>query len=214
MSKLSPDPRRLGAISRGCALGAVGVAVIVLVAVLGVGTYNKLQAKKTTVEAQVSKLDSAYKRRFDLIPNLVETVKGAADFERGTLEAVTNARAEVGKVQLPAGVPTDPAQLEAYLKAQQALSGALSRLIAVAESYPELKATERFGELQAQLEGTENRINTARQDYIESVRDYNVSLRTFPNSVVAGITGFKEMPQFSIEATERETPKVDFGGKK
>jgi LemA protein len=137
-------------------------------------------------------------------------VRGAAEFERGTLEAVTEARASVARVQLPPGVPQDPAQLRAYMEAQQGLGAALSRLFAVAEAYPELKASQAFLSLQDQLEGTENRIATARRDYIDSVRDYNTRLRRFPTNLVAGLLGFESRPQLEIDPTEREAPDVQF----
>jgi LemA protein len=141
-------------------------------------------------------------------------VKGAADFEKGTLEAVVNARAKVSQVQLPAGLPTDPAQLDAYIKAQQQLGGALSRLMVVAEQYPQLKATEAFRDLQVQLEGTENRITVARRDYIDAVKTYNTKVRSFPSNLLAGNFGFDTVPQFEVDAADKAVPKVDFGGKK
>src|SRR5262245_19010966 len=139
----------------GCAI-AVGVLVadaLVVGAVL-VGRYNSLVTRQEKVEASWSEIDNQYKRRFDLVPQLVETVKGAADFERSTLEALTEARASVGRVQLPPGLPRDPAQLQAYIEAQQGLGAALGRLFAVAEAYPTLQATQNFRSLQDQLEGT------------------------------------------------------------
>src|SRR6187397_2299656 len=142
------SPSRRGAISRGCLIGLALVAGLVLLLLIfggtGVGKYNALKAAHVRVENAWAEIDNQYKRRFDLVPNLVETVKGAANFERSTLEAVTEARASVGRAQLPANLPTDPAQLDAYIKAQQNLSGALSRMFAVAENYPELKATQGF----------------------------------------------------------------------
>src|SRR5690606_12218432 len=140
---------------------------VVLLGVTGIGKYNSLVTEREKVAAAWSEIDNQYQRRYELIPNLVETVKGAADFERSTLEAVVEARASVGRVQLPAELPTDPAQLDAYLRAQQGLGAALGRLFAVAESYPQLKATQNFLSLQDQLEGTENRIAVARRDYID-----------------------------------------------
>jgi LemA protein len=204
---------RLGAISRGCLAGLVAVGLVLLAGLACVGKYNSLQRGRTSVEARFGELDSQYKRRTDLIDNLVETVKGAADFEKSTLEEVTRARADVGRTQLPPGLPTDPAQLDAYLKAQQQLGNSLARLLVTMENYPQLRATERFGELQAQLEGTENRINAARIDYIGAVRDYDAQLRTFPGNVVGGLFGMKEIPQFTVEESQRAVPKVDFGKK-
>ncbi len=143
----------------------------------------------------------------------METVKGAANFEKSTLEEVTKARASVGKAQLPSTLPTDPAKLQAYLQAQQSLGSALGRLFVVAERYPELKATQNFLSLQDQLEGTENRIAVARRDCIDAVRAYNTGRRSFPANFIAGIFNFEPAVAPEIEAGERETPKVDFGDK-
>src|SRR5262249_54289360 len=153
--------------------------------------------EKTT--AAWSEIDNQYKRRYDLIPNLVETVKGAADFEKSTLTAVVEARAAVGRVQMPDKLPTDPAQLDAYIKAQQGLSGALGRLFAVAENYPQLKATQNFLSLQDQIEGTENRIAVARRDYIDAVRVYNTSIRAFPGNLIAGLFNFEPAATLQVE---------------
>ena len=144
------------------------------------------------------------------MPQLVETVKGAADFEKSVLTDVIEARASVGRVQLPE-VPTDPAQLEAYMRAQQGLSGALGRLFAVAEQYPTLRATENFLSLQDQLEGTENRITTARNDYIEASRAYNTDVRRFPGNLVAGMLGFEAAAPIPVGESDRERPEIDFG---
>ncbi len=191
----------------------VVVAVIVLFLVASIGSYNGLQANKTDVEQKIAVLDAQFKRRTDLIPNLVETVKGAANFEQTTLQNVVEARASVGKAPLPADV-TDPAQMEAYMKAQASLGGALSRLLVVSENYPALRATQQFGEFQAELSGTENRIAVARMDWTESVRNYNTKLRKFPGNVIGGMFNFKEMAQYKAEEAERAVPKVDFGSKK
>jgi len=200
----------------GCLIAAG--AVLVLALILGgmlVSRYNGLVTQQEKARAAWSEIDNQYKRRYDLVPQLVETVKGAADFERSTLEAVTEARASVGRVQLPAGLPTDPAQLQAFVAAQQGLGSALGRLFAVAEQYPQLKATQNFLSLQDQLEGTENRIAVARRDYIEAVRGYNTYQRRFPTNLVAGVFGFDPLAQLEAGAAERETPKVEFDfGKK
>jgi LemA protein len=205
--------RTRGALSAAILVLLVVVGIVAVLAIASVGSYNGLQAKKTTVEQKIAALDSQFKRRFDLIPNLVETVKGAADFEQSTLQGVVDARASVGKAALPADI-TDPARMQMYLDAQASLGNALSRLLVVAENYPALKATQAFGELQVQLEGTENRINVAREDWTVAVRDYNTKLRTFPGNVVGGMFGFAELPQYQAEAAERETPRVDFGTQK
>ena len=213
-SALAPSPSRRGAISKGCLAGLAILGVLVLVAlVIGgvcVGKYNELSRNREGVKSGWAEIDNQYKRRFELIPNLVETVKGAADFEKSTLDAVTQARASVGKVQLP-NPPSDPAQMKAYLDAQQNLSGALTRFFAVAESYPQLKATGNFLSLQDQIEGTANRVATARRDYIEAVRKYDTSIATFPGNVMAGMFGFERSPQLESAAEERVNPKVDFG---
>jgi len=214
MQNPSPrSPRRArGAIQKGCliAVAAVGLIVLLLGSTV-MGKYNGLQEGKTQVEAKVGEIDNQYKRRAELIPNLIETVKGVANFEQETLQAVVDARASVGKTELPKDL--DAAQLQAYMQAQQGLGSALSRLLLVAENYPQLRATESFQQLQAQLEGTENRIAVARRDYIDSIQGYNASLRKFPGNVIGGIFNFKEFPQFSVDEATRELPKVDFSEK-
>src|SRR6186713_2933601 len=158
----------------GCGIVAL-VGLIILVAVLiGGGSYNRIVSLSQSVDKQWAQVQNVYQRRADLIPNLVATVSGAADFEKSTITQVTEARASVGRVQIDASkAPTDAAQLEEFQKAQGQLSSALSRLLVVAERYPDLKATAAFRDLQAQLEGTENRITVARGRYIGSVAEYN-----------------------------------------
>ena len=213
LSASTPRSHQAGALS-GALIGVLVVAGLLLVLILAsVGSYNGLQARKTTVEQKIAALDGQFKRRFDLIPNLVATVKGAADFEKTTLQSVVDARASVGRTQLPADL-NDPAQMDAYMKAQASLGGALSKLLVVAENYPALKATQQFGELQAQLEGTENRIAVARTDWTDSVREFNTKLRSFPGNIVGGIFNFKELPQYKADEGERAVPVVDFGSKK
>jgi len=210
---LNPSPRNpgrvRGAIAKGCliALAVAGLVVLLLGSTV-MGKYNGLQTGKTQVEAKVAEMDSQYKRRADLVPNLIATVKGVADFEQETLQAVVDARASVGKTELPEDL--DAARLQAYMQAQQGLGSALSRLLLVAENYPQLRATESFQQLQAQLEGTENRIAVARRDYIDSIQGYNASLRKFPGNVIGGIFDFKEFPQFAVDEATHELPKVDF----
>jgi LemA protein len=203
-------PGQRGAIKTGWVLLIVVLAVA---AVFSVSQYNTLVNRQEKLRAAWGEIDNQYKRRFELIPNLVETVKGAANFEQETLEKVTAARAAVSRAQLPSDLPTDEAKLQAYLKAQQELSGALSRLIVVAEQYPQLRATENFRALQDQLEGTDNRITVARGDYITAVRQFNAKVRSFPTNLVAGLFGFEAAAQPAVEAVEREAPKVDFGTK-
>jgi LemA protein len=178
----------------------------------GVGRYNSLAKGKASVDASWAEIDNQYKRRTDLVPNLVETVKGVAEFEKKTLTDVTEAR-NVARQQ-PSALPTDPAQLEAYMKAQQGLSGALTRFFAVAEAYPTLTATANFRDLQSQLEGTENRITVARRDYIDAIRNYESARTTFPGNLVAGMFHFEKVPQPTIAPEERTVPKVDFGSDK
>jgi LemA protein len=212
------NPARRGALGKGCIIAAaVGAALLLLVVICAsivAGKYNTLAAGKTKIEAKWAEIDNQYKRRYDLVPNLVATVKGAANFEKDTMTAVTEARASVGKIQLPDKLPTDPAQLQAYMQAQQGLSGALKHLFAVAENYPDLKASKNFLSLQDQLEGTENRIAVARRDYIDTVNAYNISVRTFPGNIIAGMFNFAPAAQLETPAEERANPKVDFEEKK
>jgi LemA protein len=210
------SPLRVPSTRRGALSAGIVVLIVVLVLALVVGgmavsKYNALAGGKTVVAAKFAAIDNQYKRRADLIPQLVETVKGAANFEKSTLEAVVEARASVSRVQLPPDLPDDPAKVQAYVAAQQSLSGALTRLMVVAEQYPDLKANASFRDLQSQLEGTENRIAVARNDYIDSVQSYNRSLVTFPGNIVGGIFNFKEMPQLAAATEEeRKVPKVEF----
>ncbi len=189
--------------------------VVILVAViafagLGIASYNSLVGLDEKVDASWSEVQNMYKRRFDLIPQLVETVKGAADFERSTITEVTEARASVGKLTLPEGAPTDQAQLDQYIEAQSRLGQSLGRLLVVAEQYPDLRATEAFRDLQNQLEGTENRIAVARNDYIDTVRAFNTRVRRFPANVIAGAFGFEHKPQMSFETDVERVPEIDF----
>ncbi len=202
---------RRGSARMGC-LVAAGVVLIIVLIIGGtaVGRYNTLVTGQERIEGAWSEIDNQYKRRFDLIPTLVNTVKGAADFEKSTLEAVTEARASVGRAQLPAGLPTDPAQMRAYAEAQQGLGAALGRLMVVVERYPEIKSNQNFLALQDQLEGTENRIAVARRDYIDAVRIYNTARRRFPANIIAGMYGFEKQLQLELAPEVRETPKVEF----
>jgi len=208
-----PHSSRRGGLGTG-ALVVLGILVLLVLSIggCGVGRYNSLATGKANIEGKWAAIDNQYKRRTDLVPNLVATVKGVADFEQKTLLAVTEARNTASK--LPSTLPSDPAQLEAYLKAQQNLSGALTRFFAVAEAYPTLKATENFRDLQSQLEGTENRIAVARRDYIDAIQGYEVSRTTFPGSLIAGMFHFEKVAQPTIAPEERNVPKVDFGSDK
>ena len=193
----------------GC-LGAVLLAVVVVGLVLA-GTYNGLVGRSQEVDKQWAQVQNVYQRRADLVPNLVATVSGAANFEKSTLTEITEARASVGQVKLdPNQSPTDPAKLEEFQKAQARLSSALSRLLVVVERYPDLKATSNFRDLQAQLEGTENRITVERQKFNEAVQKYNTSVKSFPTVFVAGMFGYQTKPYFAAKEGSDTPPKVDF----
>jgi LemA protein len=175
--------------------------------------YNTLQSQDQQVKAAWSEVVNQYQRRADLIPNLVNTVKGFAQQEKDVLLGVTNARAKVGSIQATPELVDDPQAFQRFQAAQAELGGALSRLLVVAENYPQLKSDANFRDLQAQLEGTENRITVARNRFIKAVQDYNVTVRSFPTNLTAMVFGHKEKPQFTVE-NEREIarpPTVDFG---
>jgi len=175
--------------------------------------YNTLQTTDEQIKASWAEVVNQYQRRADLIPNLVETVKGFAAQERDVLLGVTNARAKVGSIQATPELVNDPQAFARFAQAQGELTSSLSRLLVVAENYPQLKSDANFRDLQAQLEGTENRITVARNRYIEAVREYNIVVRSFPSNLTAMIFGHKEKPQFAVE-NEKEIskpPKVDFG---
>ncbi len=175
--------------------------------------YNTLQSTDEQIKASWAEVVNQYQRRADLIPNLVETVKGFAAQEKDVLLGVTNARSRVGSIQATPELVNDPQAFEKFAQAQAGLSSALSRLLVVAENYPQLKSDANFRDLQAQLEGTENRIAVARKRYIEAVREYNVVVRSFPSNLTAMVFGMKEKAQFTVE-NEKEiskSPKVDFG---
>lgn len=174
--------------------------------------YNAIQQNDESVKSAWSEVTNQYQRRADLVPNLVNSVKGFAQQEKDVLLGVTNARAKVGSVNVSADAVNDPATLQKFQAAQGELSSALSRLIAVSENYPTLKSDQLFRDLMAQLEGTENRIAVARNRYIKAVQDYNVGIRTFPNNLTAMAFGYKEKVNFTVE-NEKEisvAPKVDF----
>lgn len=186
------------------------IGVLILIMVGGtLTTYNGLIAKDEAVATAWGNIQSQYQRRADLIPNLVSTVKGYAKHESETLENVMAARAKATQVTINSDNLT-PEKLKQYQAAQGELSQALGRLMAVSENYPSLKANENFSELQAQLEGTENRINESRQIYNSAVQTYNVSVRRFPANIVAGMFGFDKKNQFEAEAGAEKAPKVEF----
>ena len=192
-------------------VAAFRMSVLVLLASLLSGCgYNQIQQKDEAVKAGWSEVLNEYKRRADLIPNLVNTVKGYAQQEKDVLLGVTEARAKVSQINVNAD---DPASLQQFQQAQGELSGALSRLMVVVENYPNLKSDQAFLGLQTQLEGSENRITVARGRYIKTVQDYNTYIRSFPQNLVAMMFGYKQKPNFTVE-NEREiqdAPKVDFG---
>ena len=198
------------------AIGCGGIVLILLfvlvICALGAaGVYNRLVRSQQAVDAQWAQVQNVYQRRADLIPNLVSTVSGAANFEKSTLTEVTNARASVGRVQLdPSKAPTDAAQLQAFQEAQGQLSNALSRLLVVSENYPELKANQNFLTLQAQLEGTENRISVERNKFNEVVQTYNTQVKSFPTNFLAGFFGFAPRPFFNAQPGAERAPTVNF----
>ncbi|HET9943132.1 MAG TPA: LemA family protein [Terriglobia bacterium] len=189
------------------------VAVVALIAGVGIaGSYNSLVAADQTAQMAWGNVQSAYQRRWDLIDNLVATVKGAANFEQGTLVAVTEARAKVGQISPQAGqdITNDPAALQRFQQATAGLDSALSRLLVVVEKYPELKATQAFRDLQSQIEGTENRINVERVRYNEAASAFNTRRDTFPTVLVAGLLGFPPKTYFQAETGAEKAPEVKF----
>lgn len=188
-------------------LGIVGVILVIVL--IGSRVYNNLVEKQTKVENASANVQSAYQRRADLVPNLVETVKGYAKHEEETLKAVVEARAKATQMQVDLANAT-PEQIKEFQKAQSELGGALGKLIAVGESYPDLKANQNFLDLQHQLEGTENRINEARNIYNGEVANYNKSVRAFPTNLIAGMFGFEKAESFQAEEGAQKAPEVKF----
>ena len=197
----------------GCGVAVAAVVVIgaVLLVVVGMAgvSYNNLVAKSQATDKAWAQVQNVYQRRADLIPNLVQTVQGAANFEKSTLTEITEARASVGKVQIN-NAPTEASKLAEFEQAQGRLSSALSRLLLVVERYPDLKASANFRDLQAQLEGTENRISVERGNFNNAVQDYNTAIKSFPAVFYAGWFGFKERPYFAAKPGAEEPPKVQF----
>jgi LemA protein len=188
------------------------LAALIALSLAGCG-YNTLQSNDEQIKASWSEVVNQYQRRADLVPNLVNTVKGFAAQEKEVLLGVTNARAKVGSIQATPELLNSPEAFAKFQAAQGELSGALSRLLVVSENYPQLKSDANFRDLQAQLEGTENRITVARNRYIKSVQEYNVTVRSFPSNLTAMAFGYKAKPNFAVE-NEKEIaspPKVDFG---
>jgi LemA protein len=190
----------------GC--GITVLVVVLLVGILLAGGYNRLVALEEGVDAAWAQVENVYQRRADLIPNLVETVKGARDFEQETLTAVVEARARVGQVTIE-GVP-NATELERFQQAQDQLGSALSRLLVVVERYPELKATQNFRDLQVQLEGTENRIAVERRRFNEAARAFNTVRRSFPTVFIANLFGFQPKPYFEAVEGAEQPPRVEF----
>lgn len=189
------------------------VALLLIVGFAGCGaasSYNSLVAQEERVATAWANVQTQYQRRADLIPNLVSTVQGAADFEQETLQQVTEARARATSVQIDASDLDDAQKIQEFQAAQSALSQSLGRLLAVSENYPQLRATQAFRDLQAQLEGTENRITVARRDYNEVVRQYNTEIRSFPTNMLAGVFGFDRRTPFEAEAGAQDAPTVEF----
>ena len=187
----------------------ITIVVIVLVALWGILSYNGLVGMDENVSNQWANVETQYQRRSDLIPNLVNTVKGYAKHESQTLEAVMAARSQATQVKIDPSNCT-PQQLAAYQKAQGDVTTALGKLLAITENYPDLKANQNFLELQSQLEGTENRINVARKDFNDSAKEYNTSLRRFPRNIIASMFGFEKRNCFEAEAGAEKAPKVEF----
>lgn len=194
----------------GLAIGGVLIIGAILLVMWGISVYNNLVAAEQNVLKQWSQVENQYQRRADLIPNLVNTVKGYANFEKEVLTQVTEARARVGQFNVTPEVLNDPQAFEKFQSVQGDLSSALSRLLAVVENYPELKANENFLQLQAQLEGTENRISVERKRFNETVLEYNTMIKRFPASMLAGMFGFREKQYFKAVQGAEVPPKVEF----
>jgi LemA protein len=194
---------------KGWIIGGVVLLVVFILYRLFAGSYNNLVEKEEAVTKQWAQVENSYQRRADLIPNLVNTVKGYADFEKSTLEAVINARSKATGITVD---PTNltPDKIQQFQQAQDQLSGALSRLLVTVEKYPELKANQNFLELQAQLEGTENRISVERGKFNEMVEAFNVYLRKFPTNIIAGMFGFEKKGYFQAAAGSEKAPEVKF----
>lgn len=203
-------------------IGVLGCLVVLVLALVIFGGYyvsvrNNLVALDQGAQAQWAQVENAYQRRFDLIPNLVRTVQGAANFEKSTLQAVVEARARVGQVQAPSGppgtganVPNNPQQFQQFEQAQAGLSSALSRLLVVVERYPDLKSNQSFLELQSELEGTENRIAVERKRFNEVAQQYNTAILRFPANLVASMSGFTNKPYFQGAKGSNQAPEVNF----
>jgi len=197
----------------GC-LGLLIVGIIILAIIVGASwadSYNKLVTQSQAVNQAWAEVENQYQRRSDLIPNLVSTVSGAANFEKSTLIAVTDARASVGQIKLdPSKAPDNQADLDKYKAAQDSLGSAVSRLLVVSENYPNLRSDQNFVDLQSQLEGTENRVATARYGFNQAVQTYNSTVQSFPTNIIAGFSHFQTKPYFQASAGSENAPKVNF----
>ena len=195
----------------GCGVLAVLGLIVLIIVLFAGGSYNRLVRLSQQTDSSWAQVQTDYQRRMDLIPNLVATVSGAADFEKSTLTQITDARASVGRVNFSSkSSPQDPAQLAAFEQAQSQLSSALSRLLVVVERYPDLKSSANFLTLQAQLEGTENRIAVSRRDFNDAVQKYDTAVKSFPALLYAGALGFHDKPYFSAAPGAETAPKVQF----
>ena len=193
-------------------LGILGAVILIIIFTISwaTGKYNSFVGLNENVKSAWSQVENVYQRRADLVPNLVATVKGVANFEKETYTAVTEARAKVGQIKLTADQLSDPAMIQKFQAAQDGLGSALSRLLVVSENYPQLKANENFLQLQAQLEGTENRITVERQKYNQVAQEYNTAIKKFPGVIIANFGGFKEKEYFKAVAGSEQVPKVQF----
>lgn len=194
----------------GCSVAGVILLVVVILVIWGVNVYNNLVTLNENVNQRWSQVENQYQRRADLIPNLVSTVKGFAEHEREVLTEVTQARASVGQIKATPEILNDPAAFQKYQQAQSNLRSSLDRLMVVVENYPNLKANENFLQLQAQLEGTENRIAVERMKFNESVQQFNTVVKRFPAAIFAGIAGFGEKQYFKSAPGAETVPKVEF----
>jgi LemA protein len=188
----------------------IAIVIVVILAIWGIGSYNSIVNKQEDVNQAWSQVENQYQRRSDLVPNLVQTVKGAANFEKSTLTQVTEARSKASSVNVSAKDLENPAKLQEFQQAQQKLSGALSRLMVRVERYPKLTATKNFQSLQNQLEGTENRISVARRRFNQSAQQYNTAIRHFPKNIFANLFGFNKKAYFKAQKGAEKAPKVQF----
>ncbi len=194
----------------GCGVGAVLVIIIIGFVMWGVSIYNNLITLEENVNQSWAQVENQYQRRADLVPNLVNTVKGVADFEKETYTAVTEARAKVNQINVTPEMLENPNAFQMFQNAQNELGSALSRLLVTVENYPQLKANENFMQLQAQLEGTENRIAVERMKFNQAVQDYNTTIRRFPANFIAGVAGFNQKQYFQATEGAEEVPQVQF----